>query len=141
MVDPEIVQLVEQAGPYLTAAAGAYGVAVLTRAEDAAADATVNLGRRILQSLWHRRDDAERAALEEAVAEAAEEPEDPYAAGVLRQHLKRALRDSPELRAELVALLPSPTSSSVTINVTGARSIGAQNIDTAITGDGHPRRP
>lgn len=56
-MDAEIVQL---AGPYLTAAAGAYGAAVLTRVEDVAADATVSVGRRILQTVWRRRNEAGR---------------------------------------------------------------------------------
>ncbi|MFE7772604.1 hypothetical protein ACFU5O_01615 [Streptomyces sp. NPDC057445] len=138
MVDAETGQLVEQAAPYLTAAAGAYGVAVLTRAESAAADATVNLGRRILQAVWRRRDEAGRAALEAAVAEVAEEPQDPDTAAVLRRHLKRALRDDPELRAELAVLLPAGEGA---VTASGERSIAARTITTAITGDNATIRP
>jgi len=133
----EIVQLVEQASPYLTAAVSAYGGAVLARAEDAAADATANLGRRILRAVWRRRSEPEQAALEAAVRDAAEDAGDPDAAAALRQQLKRALREDAELLKELAELLPAPAAGSVTITASGERSIAAHTIGTAITGDGH----
>ncbi|MFE0546920.1 hypothetical protein [Streptomyces sp. NPDC058891] len=133
----EIVGLVEQAGPYLTAALGAYGGAVLTRAESTAVDATANMGRRILRVVWRRRDEAEQAAMEAAVHDAAENLEDPDAAAALRQYVKRALREDAELRRELTELLPTPATGPVTITASGERAIAAQTITTAITGDGH----
>ncbi|SDT80827.1 hypothetical protein SAMN05216371_6456 [Streptomyces sp. TLI_053] len=133
----EIVQLVEQASPYLTAAVSAYGGAVLARAEDTAVEATANLGRRILQTVWRRRTEPQQTALEAAVHDAAEAPDDPDAAAALRQQIKRALREDAELLAELAALLPAPTAGSVTITASGQRSIAAHTITTAITGDGH----
>ncbi|MGP4050015.1 hypothetical protein [Streptomyces sp. 2A115] len=133
----EIVQLVEQAGPYLSAAVGAYGAAVFSRAQDAAVDAaagaTASLGQRILRVVWHRRDDQGRAALESAVREAAEEPDDEDAAGALRQQIKRALREDAELAREVAALLPA--AGGVTVNVSGTRAIGAQHIGIAASGD------
>jgi hypothetical protein len=124
----EIVQLMEQAGPYLSAAVGTYGAAVLSRAEDsavhAAADATASLGQRILRAVWHGRDDQGRIALEAAVRDAAEEPEDEHAAGALQQQIKRALREDAELAREVAGLLPAP--GGVTVNVSGTRAIGAQ---------------
>ncbi|MFJ7293594.1 hypothetical protein [Streptomyces collinus] len=136
----EIVQLMEQAGPYLTTAVSAYGVAVFTRAESAAADATANLGRRILQAVWHRRDEQGRAELEAAVQDAAEAPEDEDAAAAVRQQIKRALRQDAELRAELARMLPA---SGETVNVTasGERSVAAKTIGTAVTGDNTTIRP
>ncbi|MFE0348639.1 hypothetical protein [Streptomyces griseoluteus] len=138
----EVVQLMEQAGPYLTAAVGAYGTAVLTRAQDAAADATVGLGQRILQLVWRRGDEAGRAELERVVGEAADEQDVAYSAAVLSRALRRALRDDPGLREELSELLPAPAAGTVTITASGERAIAAQHIGTAITGDGHtPPRP
>ncbi|MFD8884758.1 hypothetical protein ACFV0H_19875 [Streptomyces erythrochromogenes] len=130
----EIVQLVQQAGPYLTTAISAYGVAVFTRAESAAADATANLGQRVLQAVWRRRDQQDRAEFEAAVQDAAEAPEDADAAAAVRQQIKRALREDTELMAELAGILRT---SGVTINVTasGTRSIAAKEIGTAVTGD------
>ncbi|NUS17633.1 MAG: hypothetical protein HOY69_40605 [Streptomyces sp.] len=142
----EIAQLVEQAGPYLTAAVGAYGAAVLARAEDAAADvvagavtdaadATAGLGRRLLHAVWRRGDPRGRTALEDAVRDAADEPDDADAAAALRQQLKRALREDAELRAEIAALVGAPAQGSVTVTASGTRAIAAQNIGVAVTGD------
>ncbi|MDT0487766.1 hypothetical protein [Streptomyces doebereineriae] len=133
----EIAQLVEQAGPAVTAAVGAYGAAVLTRAQDAAAEATVGLGQRILQLVWRRRDEAGRTELEQVVGEAADEQDDTYSTAVLGRLLRHALQDDPGLREEMSALLPAPAAGTVTITAAGERSIAAQHIGTAITGDGH----
>lgn len=137
----EITQWVAQAGPAVSAAAGAYGVAVLTRAQDAAADATVGLGQRIVQAVWRRAGETGRAELERAVVEHAGDPEDPDTVAALRTVLKRALRDDPALREELAALVPVPTAGSVAITASGTRSIAGRHIGTAMTGDGHLPRP
>ncbi|MDH6217976.1 hypothetical protein [Streptomyces pseudovenezuelae] len=130
----EIVQFVGQAGPYLTAALGAYGAGVLTRTENAAVDATANVGRRMLQSVWRRRDEQGRAELEAAVQDAAEAVDDEDAAAALRQQLRRAVREDAELLRELAGLLPS-VAGPVTVTASGERSIAAQTIGTAVTGD------
>ncbi|MEU0948639.1 hypothetical protein ABZ379_39100 [Streptomyces canus] len=121
----------------MTAAVGAYGVAVLTRAQDAAAEATVGLGQRILQLVWRRRDEVGRSELERVVGEAAEEQDDAYSAAVLGRLLRRALQDDPGLWEELSAMVPAPAAGTVTITASGERAIAAQHIGTAITGDGH----
>ncbi|MFF1681609.1 hypothetical protein ACFVYG_36875 [Streptomyces sp. NPDC058256] len=136
----EIVQLIGQAGPYLTTAVGAYGVAVLTRAEDAAVDATANLGRRILQAVWRRRDAQGRAELEAAVQDTADAPDDEDAAAALRQQVKRALREDAELLAELARMLPVG-GETVHVTASGERSIAAKTIGTAVTGDNATIRP
>ncbi|AMW12862.1 hypothetical protein A4E84_27265 [Streptomyces qaidamensis] len=136
----EIVQLVEQAGPYLTTAVGAYGVAVFTRAESAAVDATANLGRRILQAVWRRRDEQGRAELEASVQDAAEVPEDEDAAAAVRHQIKRALREDAELLAELTRLMPV-AGETVNVTASGERSIAAKTIGTAVTGDNTKIQP
>lgn len=138
-MDAEIVALVNQAGPYLTGALGAYGAGVLGRAEDAAVDATANVGRRFLGAVWRRRAGQERAELEAAVSDAAEAPDDTDAAAALRQQIKRALREDRQLLQELADLLPA--TSTVSVTASGERSIAAQHITTAITGDGATLRP
>lgn len=134
----EIVQLMEQAGPYLSAAVGAYGMQVFERAEgaavDAAADATASVGRRIFQAVWHRQGDQGRAALASAVEDAAQEPDDADAAGALRQQIKRALREDEDLRRELAELFAQAPGSSVVAS--GERSIASgSNSGVQITGD------
>ncbi|MGY1497408.1 hypothetical protein ACW4TU_12555 [Streptomyces sp. QTS52] len=138
-MEAEIVQFFEQAGPYLGAALGAYGAGVLARAEDAAVGATANVGHSILHAVWRRRSPAGRPELEVAVHEAAEEPGDTDAAAALRQQIKRTLMENPQLLAELAAKLPA--AGAVTITASGERSIAAQTIGTAVTGDNTTIRP
>ncbi|MGW6567251.1 hypothetical protein [Streptomyces sp. NPDC054975] len=135
----EIVQFLQQAGPYLSAALGAYGAGVLARAEEAAVGATANAGRSMLRAVWQHRSPAGRPELEAAVREAAEEPGDADAAAALRQQIKWTLRENPQLLAELAAQLP--TTGTVTITASGERSIAAQTIGTAVTGDNTTIRP
>ncbi len=123
-----------QAGQYLAPAVSAYGAAVLTRAESAAVDATANVGRRILQTVWRRRDEQGRAELEAAVRDVDEAPDDEDSAAALRQQVKRALRDDAELLAELTKLL-SAGGESVTVTASGERAIAAKSITNAATGD------
>ncbi|MEU4493619.1 hypothetical protein AB0F96_09190, partial [Streptomyces sp. NPDC023998] len=55
----EIDLLLGQIVPAVAAAVGAYGVSVLTRAEDEAAGATVRLGQRLLARILNRGVDAD----------------------------------------------------------------------------------
>ncbi|MFE5080825.1 hypothetical protein [Streptomyces mirabilis] len=134
-MNTEITQWVQQASPAVTAAVSAYGVAVLTQVQNTAADTTVRLGQRILQVVWQRQDDAGQAEMERVVEQAADEHDDAFTTAVLTRLLKRALQDDPELRMELTTMLPA--AATVTITASGERSIAAQHIGTAITGDGH----
>ncbi|MET8503387.1 hypothetical protein ABZV60_01885 [Streptomyces sp. NPDC004787] len=128
---PEIEILLSQAVPAVSAAVSAYGAAVLTRAEDEAAGATVRLGQRLLERL--RRNAPDRPALDAAVTDLAEAEDDPDAVAALRLRIRQALRDSPELRAELAALLPAPA-----VEAGGERSVSVGGDVTGIvsTGDG-----
>lgn len=128
----EIAELVNETTPFVTAAIAAYGGAVLSRAETAAADATANVGRRILQAVWQRSNQSE---LDLALQEAADDPNDPDTLGALRHQIKRVLRENPDLTAEIASMLP-PRNTHVEVSATGDRSIAAQNISGfAITGD------
>ncbi|XIE79723.1 hypothetical protein AB6O49_20410 [Streptomyces sp. SBR177] len=89
----EIEILLSQAVPAVSAAVSAYGAAVLTRAEDEAAGATVRLGQRLLERL--RRNAPDRPALDAAVTDLAEAEDDPDAVAALRLRIRQALRDSP----------------------------------------------
>ncbi|MDQ0938490.1 hypothetical protein QFZ67_000195 [Streptomyces sp. V1I1] len=101
---PEVEATVDQVVPAIGAAVGAYGVGVLTQAQDTAVDATVNLGQRILARLL--RHAPERGRLESAVADLAAGGEDPDAVAALRLQVRRILAQNPELVTELAAMLP-----------------------------------
>ena len=75
--------------PYASAAAAAYGGAVLGKVRDDAADATVGLGRRLLQRIFGTRGEGE--PLPEPVADVVADPADEDAVAALRLAVRKAL--------------------------------------------------
>ncbi|MFG2985477.1 hypothetical protein ACGFYQ_30170 [Streptomyces sp. NPDC048258] len=118
--------------PYVVSAIGAYGTAVLTRARDQAADATVSLGREILQRFTRR--NRHRQELESAVADVAEAPQDPDFQAALRGQLRRILEGDPEFTAELGVLL-AQSGARVTALGERAVNVGHMTGGTVVTGD------
>ena len=55
----DVASLAAEMTPYVSAAVGAYGGAVLAKVRDEAADATVGLGRRLLQRVFGTKADGE----------------------------------------------------------------------------------
>ena len=127
----EIEVMIAEALPSISTAIGAYGAGVLTRAEDAGASATVELGRRMLQWIWRRA--GKPAALEEAVTDFAGAPTDEDALAALRLQLRKLLTQDESLRLELSELLPERT----VVNQAGDRSVyvGRDNTGIISTGD------
>lgn len=103
MAAGEIATLVTDATPYLTAALTAYGAAVLTKVRDDAADATVGLGRRLLQRIFGGRDDEE--PLPVPLAEVVDAPDDADALGALRLAIRRELEGDYRPRRRLTPRL------------------------------------
>ncbi|MFI7275492.1 hypothetical protein [Streptomyces sp. NPDC049879] len=127
----DTLALANEAAPYVTAAVAAYGTAVLTKTTDGVADATVSLGRRIVQRLWGREEG--RAGLEEAIGDLAEAPDDADAQAALRVRLRRALRADPGLAAEVAGLLPA---GGTHVSASGDRSVAVgTNHGIVSTGD------
>ncbi|GAA1182551.1 hypothetical protein GCM10009654_44790 [Streptomyces hebeiensis] len=121
-----------EVGPYVTAAVAAYGTAVVTRTTDSAADATVSLGRRIVQRLWRREES--RDDIGTAIRDLADAPDDADFQALLRAHIKRALLDDPALTADLARLLPA---SGVAVTASGDGAVAVQNNSGVIsTGSG-----
>lgn len=122
--------------PYLAALAGAYGGAVVERVSqegtDAAADATVGLGRRLLRRLLSA-GKPQREAIEAAVIDLGEHPDDEDFQYALRAQLKKALAADTGLRCELVELL---NTAGVSVTAVGDRSVAAHTISGIVaTGD------
>ncbi|MER6031075.1 hypothetical protein [Streptomyces sp. NPDC001851] len=118
--------------PYVVTAIGAYGTAVLTRVREQAADATVTLGREILQRFARR--NRHREELESAVRDLAENPQDPDFQAALRGQLRRILEQDPELAGELGALLAL---SGAHVTTLGERAVNVRHMTggTVVTGD------
>jgi hypothetical protein len=120
--------------PYIAAAAGAYGTAVIDRVRDAAADATadatVSAGRRLLRRILRR--DESAMPVTEAVRDLVEDPADDDRVAALRLQLRKALAADPQLAADVTAILAG-----VATTAAGPRSVAVQqNSGIVQTGDG-----
>jgi hypothetical protein len=129
-VDSDVAALAAQITPYMSAAAAAYGGAVLAKVRDDAADATVGLGRRLLQRIFGTRKDSD--PLPEPLADVLTDPSDVDAIVALRLAVRKALAADSELRADVQGMLAA---GGVSIVAQGERSIAAQHIGVAVTGD------
>lgn len=99
----DILQVVNDATPFIASAAASYGSAVLAQAQDEAANATIRAGRRILLRVFgHREADDPIAGL---LDEVAADPSDPDTVGALRRELRNALTEDSQLVADLRAML------------------------------------
>lgn len=99
----ELVQLAADVTPYVTAAAGAYGGAVLTKAKDKAADTTVDLGRRVLQKIFGHREPGEQ--LPEALADVIADPADADNQAALRKAIRKALEAHESVATDVRSML------------------------------------
>ncbi|MEU1734995.1 hypothetical protein [Streptosporangium sp. NPDC020145] len=125
-----VADLANQVTPYVVAAIGAYGGAVLAKTQDLAADESVNLGRRLLRRFVKREESRDR--IESAVQDLADEPEDEDALAALRGQLKRALAADPELAGDVARLLRAASASTPVVNnggqVVAGSSISGDNV-------------
>ncbi|MBU7596290.1 hypothetical protein JGS22_001210 [Streptomyces sp. P38-E01] len=131
----DVAGVVQQSWPYIGAAVGAYGTAVVTRVGDDSADAAVAFGRRLLNRLWRREET--RPFLLRQLGGVADDPANEAARTALLEELRRMLVDDEALRRDLAALLgdapPAPANS---FRATGDRSVAvATNNGVIATGD------
>lgn len=118
--------------PYVSAAMGVYGAAVVARVQEAAADATVGVGGRLLRRLLGRAESA--PAMEAAAAELAQDPGDQDRVAGLRLQIRKALEADPQLMADLVEIL---SEAGATVTAAGERSVAVRdNRGIVQTGDG-----
>jgi hypothetical protein len=130
-VGGEVATLAAEVVPYASAAAAAYGGAVLAKVRDDAADVTVGLGRRLLQRIFGTRGEDE--ALPGPVADVVADPADEDAVAALRLAVRKALAADAGLQGEVRDMLAQ---AGVSVMASGERSIAAQVISgVAVTGD------
>ena len=99
----EAASLAAEMTPYVSAAVGAYGGAVLAKVRDEAADATIGLGRRLLQRVFGPRGKGE--PLPDPLGDLAADPDDSDAPAAVRLAIGQALADDPALQAEVRSML------------------------------------
>jgi hypothetical protein len=127
----DLASLAGEISPYVTAAVGAYGGAVLVRARDQAADATVGIGRRILQRIFGTRAPGD---VPPAVADLADDPRDADLQAALRVELRRILSQDTQAAADVRDMLAAAPV--ITVTASGERSVAAHSITgIAATGD------
>ena len=120
----------------LLAAIGTYGRDVLERVEGTAADATVNLGLKLLGRLRRAKDSG--AAVEEAAADVADNPGDEDFEAALRARLKKAVNNDAELASDVERLL---NESGISVVASGERAAAVVNNSGIISlGDGADNR-
>ncbi|MET7337294.1 FxSxx-COOH system tetratricopeptide repeat protein [Nonomuraea sp. NPDC005650] len=102
MAGEDLPALVGQIWPYVGSAVGAYGAAVLARAQEQAADSTVSWGQRMLRQIFGSRQQEETPP---EIVELGDNPEDEDLQAALRVQIRRALGADPELAAEIRQML------------------------------------
>ena len=126
-----MVELAVVVMSYVLAAIREFGGAALNKAQDDAAEATIGLGRRVLQRIFGTRKAGE--PLPEPVVDAVANPHDEDAVAALRLAIRKALAADSQLRADVEGMLAT---AGVTVTAAGERSIAAQTITgIAATGD------
>jgi tetratricopeptide (TPR) repeat protein len=128
-VSGDVLSLAAEMSPYMSAAAAAYGGAVLARARDEAADATVGLGRRLLQRIFGTHEEDE--PLPGQLADLASSPTDEDALAALRLAIRRAVAVDPVLETDLRAMLADGPQ--VVVGAHGERDVLASGGDQTIT--------
>ena len=127
----EVAVLAGELMSYVVAAVRTFGDGVLNKAQDDAAEATIGLGRRVLQKIFGTRKPGE--ALPGPIADAVANPQDEDAVAALRLAIRKALAADPQLQAEVEQMLAG---AGVSVTALGERSIAAQTITgIATTGD------
>lgn len=121
----ELVRLAADVTPYVTAAAGAYGGAVLTKAKDDAAGATVALGRRLARRIFGHREPGDE--MPEALADVIADPEDADSHAALRKAIRKALATDEALAADVRTMVTEVKTGDHSI-VTAGNHIGGHNI-------------
>ncbi|MEU2598245.1 hypothetical protein ABZ669_13570 [Streptomyces hirsutus] len=119
----------------VSAAAATYGRNVLGHGEVAAEEATVRLGRRLLERL--RRNPDSDAQISRAVLNVADDPEDEDYTAVLRAKVEKALGREGGLVGDLAALLAESGVGPATVS--GDRSVRMSDNHGIVSLGDHPR--
>jgi hypothetical protein len=129
-VGGDVATVAAEMTPYISAAVGAYGGAVLARVRDEAADATVGLGRRLLQRVFGQRDVTE--PLPEPLANLAMDPRDADALAACRMAVRKALAADPVLMAEVRSMLAAAANAGVAQRVEAGRDAYTAGRDQVV---------
>ncbi|MFC7589938.1 hypothetical protein ACFQYP_44305 [Nonomuraea antimicrobica] len=120
--------------PYVSAALGAYGGAVLAKTQDQAADATVSWGKRILQRVFGVAETADECP--SSIKGVLDNPEDADSLTTLRADIHQVLAEDPDLAKEVAEMLQRAKQEAA---VTSSVTVVANSYDhaqQAVLGEG-----
>lgn len=126
----EIATLAAEAMPYVTAAAGTYGGAVLSKTRDKATNGMVDAGARILERVFGRR---EPDNLPEPLADVVTDPDDNDLSTALKVKIRKALESDPAMLADIRTIVAEAPRSSVTQHIQAGRDAYTAGRDMTIT--------
>jgi hypothetical protein len=130
----ELVQLAGEVTPYVTAAAAAYGGAVLAQVQEEAATATVGFGRRMAQRIFGVRAEGEETP--EVMTDVIDNPQDADNVAALRKAIRKALAADADLAAQVRQLAEEARSAGAQVMTFGDRSPAVHtNCGIIATGD------
>jgi hypothetical protein len=130
----DLAGLAGEVTPYVTAAAAAYGGAVLAKVKDEAASITVGFGRRIAQRIFGVH--AEGDELPEVLADVIDDPEYPDNVASLRNAIRKALAGNADLAAHVEQLAEQAREQGAQVMTFGDRSPAVHtNQGIIATGD------
>lgn len=130
MTASDVAVLVTDAAPYVTAAASAYGGAVLAKTRETAADATIAAGARILQRVFGRKKAGD--PLPESLADVVAHPGDEEYLTVLKVAIRKALERDAAMLAEVRSIVSEVPKIGVTQNVSAGRDAYTSARDMTI---------
>ena len=134
----ELAQLAGQITPWVTAAASAYGGAVLAQSQEEAANATVGFGRRLARRIFSGGD--QDGELPGVLADVIGDPEDPGHQAALLLAIRDALANDPGLAAQVREMAGQAQAAGIQVTTFGERSPGVGiNWGTINTGDSTER--
>lgn len=130
----DLVQVVNEATPFVVSAVSAYGGAVLAKTKEETASAAVNVGRRLLQRIFGSR--AEGEMIPQVLANVIQHPDDPDYLGALRVTMREALSANAQLADHFTAIVADAKTAGVQVTASGERSVAVHtNPGVITTGD------
>lgn len=131
MTANEIAELVMYATPYVTAAASTYSGAVLSRTQDKRTTAAVDVGVRVLERVFGRREEC--GPIADELADLAEHPEDEDTLGAIRRAIRKILERDPAMLADIRSILAEAPRAPVTQHVRAGRDAYVAGRDMTVT--------
>lgn len=129
MTANEIATVATDAMPYVIAAAGTYGGAVLSKTRDKTTNGMVDAGARLLERVFGRREPDE---LPEPLADVVADPDDEDLSTALKVKIRKTLEHDPAMLEDVRAIVAEAPRVSVTQHIHAGRDAYTSARDMTI---------